>query len=180
MAELSARQRQAPSARPHETLVDVTPGSRRGPGALVERYAGTLTALFGGLFVGLLFVWGARLQSVAMDPVRYFGLLPGLLAGALVLDWWQARAPRRGLAYLQRASLFWAAVLPFARLGQDLLAFAYYASLDPTADLATAFPAFAGPGALVGFLLFQAVFGVAFGFGFGMVARRLAVLARPA
>jgi hypothetical protein len=144
----------------------------------VERYAGTLAALGAGLFVGLLFVWGAAARDVPSDPVRYFGLLPGLLVGGLGLDWWQARSPRQALAYVQRASLYWAAVFPFARLGQDLLAFAYYRTLDPTADLASVFPAFASPGGLVGFLLFQAVFGAGFGLGFAMIARRLTVTAR--
>jgi hypothetical protein len=144
----------------------------------LERYAGTLAALLGGLFVGVLFLWGARARDVATDPVRYFGLLPGLLAFSLLLDWWQARAPRQGLAYLQRASLYWTAVFPLARLLQDLLAFAYYRSLDPTVELAEVFPAFADAGAFLGFWVFQAVFGAAFGFGFGMLARRLAVLAQ--
>ena len=144
----------------------------------VERYAGTIAALLGGSFVGLLFLWGARAQGVAADPVRYFGLLPGLLVFSLVLDSWQARSPREGIGYLRRASLYWAALFPLARLLQDLLAFAYYRSLDPGAELTEAFPAFAAPSALVGFLLFQAVFGAAFGIGFGMLARRVVVLAR--
>jgi hypothetical protein len=144
----------------------------------VERYAGAITALLGGLFVGLLFLWGAASRDVPSDPVRYFGLLPGLLLGGLALDWWQARSPRQGLAYVQRACFYWAAVFPIARLGQDLLAWAHYRALDPAAELAQVFPAFAGPGALVGFFLFQAVFGAGFGLGFAMIARRLTVAAR--
>jgi hypothetical protein len=156
------------------------PASARGAAvaAWVERYAGTLAALLAGLFVGGLLLWGAASRDVPSDPVRSFGLLPGLLVGGLALDRWQARAPRQGLAYVERASLYWAAVFPFARVGQDLLAFAHYRMLDPTADLAREFPAFAGPGAFVGFLLFQAVFGAGFGLGFAMIARRLAVAAR--
>lgn len=145
---------------------------------MVARYAGTLTAVLGGGFVGLLFLWGASTREVPADPVRAFGLLPGLVAFSLLLDWWQARHPRQGLAYLQRASLYWAAAFPLARAGQDLLAYLNYHRLDPSLALADVFPAFAGPVAFLGFLLFQAVFGAGFGFGFGMVARRLAVLAQ--
>ena len=145
---------------------------------MLDRYAGTLTALAGALFVGLLFLWGAATRDVPSDPVRYFGLVPGLALFGLGLDWWQARAPRQGFAYLQRATFYWAAAFPLARLGQDLLAFASYRRLDPTANLADAFPAFAGPGALVGFLVFQAIFGAGFGLGFGMIARRLALAGR--
>ena len=142
------------------------------------RYAGTLAALLGGTFVGVLFVWGARTRGVAADPVRYFGLLPGLLLFSLFFDGWQARAPVQGFAYLQRASLYWAAAFPWARLAQDLLAFAAYRTLDADAVLADVFPAFASPGALLGYLVFQAVFGAAFGLGFGVLARRFVVLAR--
>jgi uncharacterized membrane protein len=144
----------------------------------LERYAGTLIGFLAGALVGLLFLWGAHAQGVVADPVRYFGLLPALVGFSLLLDWWQARSPRRGLAYLQRASLYWAVLFPLARLSQDLLAFAYYRHLDPLAELAEVFPAFASPGALAGFLLFQAVFGAAFGLGFGILARRLAVFAQ--
>ena len=124
-----------------------------------------------------LLLWGAAARDVPADPVRAFGLQPGLLLGGLALDWWQARSPRQGLAYLQRATLYWAAAFPFARLGQDLLAFAHYRAIGPGADLATVFPAFTSPGDFVGFLLFQAVFGAGFGLGFVMIARRLAVAA---
>ena len=158
---------------------ELSPETGRGSlSRLWQRYAGTIAALGGGLFVGLLFLWGARVRDVPADPPRYFGLLPGLLLFSLLLDWWQARSPRQGMAYLQRASLFWAALFPLARLGQDLLAFASYRTLDPAAELAAVFPAFASPGALLRFWLFQAVFGAAFGLGFGMVARRLTVLVR--
>ena len=145
----------------------------------VQRYAGTLAALLGGIFVGSLLVWAASARDVPVDVVRSFGLLPGLLLFGLGLDWWQARSPRQGLAYLQRASLYWAATFPFARLGQDFLAYSHYRTLDPAADLAQTFPEFAGPGALVGFILFQAVFGAGAGLGFGILARRLVVLTRP-
>ncbi len=108
--------------------------------------------------------------------MRYFGLVPGLLAGGLLLDAWQARAPRRGLTYLQRASVCWALLFPLARLGQDLLAFAYYHTLDPATELAEIFPAFGGLGPLVGFLMVQGIFGAVFGLGWGMIARRIALL----
>src|SRR5918997_838458 len=71
--------------------------------------AGALTALAAALLVGLLFVWGAATRGVPGDPMRYIGLLPGLALFGLGLDWWQARAPRQGLAYLQRATFYWAA-----------------------------------------------------------------------
>jgi hypothetical protein len=165
----------APVAPPASADAAVPPAGWRG---LVRRYAGTIAALLGGSFVGLLFLWSAQSRDVPADPVRYFGLLPGLLLFSLAFDWWQARAPRSGFAYLQRASAYWALAFPWARLAQDLLAFAHYRSLDATADLAQLFPAFGGLGAFVGYVVFQAVFGAAFGLGFGVLARRLIVLTR--
>jgi hypothetical protein len=144
------------------------------------RFAATIVATLGGTFVGLLLSWSARSQGVLADPVRFFGLIPGLLLFGLGLDWWQSQAPARGLAYLQRSTFYWAGAFPLARLLQDFLVFLELRRLDPSADLAELFPAFSSPAALVAFLLFQAVFGAAVGFGLGMLARRLATLSRGA
>ena len=141
--------------------------------AVIAQYAGTLVAGTAALVVGALLVWSARQQGLPADPVRAFALVPGLTLGGLGIDRWQTRAPVLGLAYLRRATFYWAAVFPLARLLQDLLAFVSYRLTDPTLELASVSPAWAGPGALVGWLLVQAVFGAGFGFGFGMLARRL-------
>jgi hypothetical protein len=139
----------------------------------VARYAGTIVACAAAVVVGALFVWSAHQQGLPVDAVRAFALLPGLALGGLGLDHWQMRSPVRGLAYLQRATFYWAAVFPGARLLQDLLAYASYRQADATLALAELFPAFASPGALLGWAVFQAVFGAGFGFGFGILARRL-------
>jgi hypothetical protein len=141
--------------------------------AVVARYAGTIVACAAAVVVGALFVWSARQQGLPVDAVRAFALLPGLALGGLGLDHWQMRAPALGLAYLQRATLYWAAVFPWARLLQDLIAYLHYYQADPTLGLAELFPAFASPAAFVGWAVFQAVCGVGFGFGCGILARRL-------
>ena len=143
--------------------------SLRPRGALIGLLAGALVGALLALNLGSSASTAATFRAAVLAPLLgSFGLLLDLL---LVWRpaWWQPRYPGR-LVWSRpfKLVLYWTAVYPLVRLLQDLLATTLLGGGTSTGlDL----PHLRGVQPLLAFLLFQALFGTAFGIGFAILYR---------
>jgi hypothetical protein len=137
---------------------------------LALRSSGGITGVICGVAVGVLLSLGALASRSPIEVGPFFASVLPFAAGGLLLDLLRARFPdawrssRPGRLWGSQAVklvLYWVAAYPFAILGY----FALVGIADRYVD---------GPMALAGFVVYQAFWGSAFGFGFLLLNGRVA------
>ena len=145
-------------------------------------YAGALSGLLAGLFVAVLFglqllgrpdAFSLARAIVPLALMPGFGLLYDVLRARYPELWRSSYPDRLWMSWLFKTALYWTAAFPLVRLAQDLATAWEVASRAPAAPASDLFPYLATAGGIVGFLLFQAVYGTAFGIVFTFLYRRL-------
>jgi hypothetical protein len=143
-----------------------TPDGMRG---LALRTSGGITGLVCGLAVGVLLSLGALVARAPLELGPFFASTLSFAAGGLLLDMLRARYPaawrsaqpgRLWGSQAVKLVLYWVAAYPFAILGY----FALVGVADRYVD---------GAAGLAGFMMYQAFWGSAFGFGFLLLNRRI-------
>jgi hypothetical protein len=140
---------------------------------LALRSSGGITGAICGLAVGVLLSLGALATHSPIEVGPFFASVLPFAVGGLLLDLLRARFPaawrssrpgRLWASHAVKLVLYWVAAYPFAILG-------YFALLGIADRYVN------GPAALAEFVVYQAFWGSAFGFGFlllnGRVARAL-------
>jgi hypothetical protein len=143
-----------------------TPDGMRG---LSLRSSGGITGAVCGLAVGVLLSLGALVARAPLEFGPFFASTLPFAVGGLLLDMLRARYPaawrstrpgRLWGSHAVKLVLYWVAAYPFAILGY----FALIGVADRYVD---------GAASLAGFLVYQAFWGSAFGFGFLLLNRRI-------
>ena len=146
------------------------------------RYPGALSGLLAGLFVALLFglqllgrpdTFSLARATVPPALMPCFGLLYDVLRARYPELWRSVYPDRLWMSWLFKTALYWTAAFPLVRLAQDLATAWEVALRVPEGTSADLFPYLSSAGGVVGFLLFQAVYGTAFGIVFTFLYRRL-------
>ena len=167
-------------------------GAARGPRAIeapagrhvraAVRFAGGLTGLLAGAFVAVVF--GVQLLGraegfsvarafVPLVLLTAFGLLYDVLRARYPELWRSAHPDRLWMSWLFKTALYWTVAFPLVRLVQDLGTAWEVAGRVPEGTPADLFPYLSSARGVVGFLLFQAVYGSAFGVVFTFLYRRV-------
>ena len=152
-------------------------GTRR----LSFRYPGALVGLLAGGFVALILGAAALSRPESFSAARVLGPLALLMFFGLLYDVLRARNPalwrsedvdRLWQSWLFKTTVYWTVVFPVLRLLQDLATFWEVRRSMPDAGVADLFPYLSSAGGLLGFVVFQALFGTAFGIVFTFLYRR--------
>lgn len=133
--------------------------------------AGALTGLISAAFVGVLLVIAARSDQTGVDWLVFFGLALPLALFGLLYD----RLVVGGLLRWGRYTgiLYWGLAFPAAKLIHLLMVQGRVLSSPPAGGSGgvAVFPTVLD---LFGFLLYQGMFGLAYGAGFMMLYRQVA------
>lgn len=143
------------------------------------RVAGALVGLLGGIVAAL--PAGAR-DSSNLLSWRALGLVPALMLFGVLYDllktrypslWRSAMPGHLWMSSAFKGVVYWMIAYPVARVTYDLLSYSEIVANGEGIPLAVLYSHYAGLPQIVGFILFQSVFGFAFGLGFLILYSRL-------
>ncbi len=143
------------------------------------RVAGALVGLLGGMVVALPVSASGSSSFVSW---RALGLVPALTLFGLLYDLlktrypvlWRSAVPQHvWMSSAFKGLVYWMVAYPVARVSYDLLSYAELVAGGDSMPLAVLYSHYAGLPQMVGFILFQSVFGFAFGIGFLILHSRL-------
>lgn len=140
--------------------------------AIGNRYTGTAIGVLSGLTAGSALVFGALYQKVPIYAPEFFGILVPLALFGLIYDL-RFRHLSGEPGRWRDTVTYWTLAYPIVRILYDLGLYFSTAARGSAGSLPESFSYYAGPIEMFTWLVFQAMFGTAYGIGFLALHRRL-------